>query len=464
MLSVVILTIVVASVAVAYWRVDQVRSRQEDDLRRVAATLQTAPFPVNRWVLEVMKGLSGADFVVLDSGGKAKDFTLSFGADEGKPLLDLPLLDLQADRDLESFSASPAISLGGRNYLGSQVPLVRRLPSGEAVSLVILYPEDRWTAAVQQAAYPSLIAGGVMVLAVVVVTTVLARRLVRPIQRLGQQAAAIAAGDFTPVAVARRDDEIRDLAVSINSMTEKLSRYEEQVRRSERLRTLGQLGAGMAHQLRNSATGASMAIELHQRECPGGAAGESLEVALRQLRLMESYLQRFLALGRSQPVPHQSVPLAELVEDVLGLVRPACVHARIDLRFCKPPEPLLAWGDPESLRHVLVNLLLNAVEAASRQAETPAQVTVELARRGDDRVLLRVSDSGPGPTEAAQAQLFEPFVTDKPEGTGLGLYMARQIVEAHQGAISWQRCAGMTCFTVELPERMKDGAHSNCRR
>ena len=169
--------------------------------------------------------------------------------------------------------------------------------AAESGSLVVLYSQERWSAAMWQAAYPALVAGAVAVLAVVVVTTLLARRFVRPIRRLGDQTARIAQGDFTPVGVGKVDDELRDLAVSINRMTERLSQYEREVRRSEQLRTLGQLGAGMAHQLRNAATGGRMAIELHQRQC-AAAGGEDLEVALRQLRLMESYLQRFLTLSR----------------------------------------------------------------------------------------------------------------------------------------------------------------------
>ena len=168
---------------------------------------------------------------------------------------------------------------------------------GDSGSLVVLYSQERWSAATWQAAYPALVAGAVAVLAVVVVTTLLAQRFVRPIRRLGDQTARIAQGDFTPVGVGKVDDELRDLAVSINRMTERLGQYEREVRRSEQLRTLGQLGAGMAHQLRNAATGGRMAIELHQRQC-AAAAGEDLEVALRQLRLMESYLQRFLTLSR----------------------------------------------------------------------------------------------------------------------------------------------------------------------
>jgi signal transduction histidine kinase len=448
MLSIVVLTIAAASLAVAYWRVDQVRQGQEDNLRRVAATLSDAPFPLNDRVLRQMSGLSGAEFVLVDSGGEIEESTLALEPAEAKTFL-----DDNAGQEPKPISAGPAVRLQGKNYLNIRVPLTRRLPSGKAGFLTVLYPEDRSLAALKQAAYPSLMAGGAMAVVVILVSSLLGRRLVRPIQRLVKQTAAIAAGDFTPVAVAERDDEIRDLAVSINRMTEQLSRYEEQVRRNERLRALGQLGAGLAHQLRNSATGALMAIELHRSECPSGETSEPLDVALRQLRLMESYVRQFLALGSSKSEPRQSVDMIKLVEEIVGLVRPSCAHAAIELDFSPPAEPLRAWGDAESLGQLLINLLHNAVEAQNSGQPRPAKVIVELHSQADDYILLQVKDNGPGPSAEMQDRLFEPFVTDKPAGTGLGLYMARRIAEAHRGAISWQRTGDMTCFEVRIPTR-----------
>ena len=273
--------------------------------------------------------------------------------------------------------AQPSLELARGVYLCQRTAIVGRGPGGESGSLVVLYSQERWSAATWQAAYPALVAGAVAVLAVVVVTTLLAQRFVRPIRRLGDQTARIAQGDFTPVGVGKVDDELRDLAVSINRMTERLSQYEREVRRSEQLRTLGQLGAGMAHQLRNAATGGRMAIELHQRQCAAGQ-GEDLEVALRQLRLMESYLQRFLTLSRPKRQVQEIVPLAAVVDDVCALVRPACLHAGIELTALKPAEPICVQGDAEELRQLLVNLALNAVDATSGHEQSPARIVVAL--------------------------------------------------------------------------------------
>ena len=457
-LSVVVLAIALASGASGYFGAMRQRQSQEESLRRVVSTFTEGGFPFNEWVLLRMSGLSGAEFVFLDTKQKVLARTLSLLPEDEGRLASLPVGRQTADTEHPAMAAQPSLELAGHVYLSQRTTIVGRGPGAESGSLVVLYSQERWSAAIWQAAYPALAAGAVAVLAVVVVTTLLAQRFVRPIRRLGDQTARIAQGDFTPVGVGKVDDELRDLAVSINRMTERLGQYEREVRRSEQLRTLGQLGAGMAHQLRNAATGGRMAIELHQRQCAAVNA-EDLEVALRQLRLMESYLQRFLTLSRPKRQVQEIVPLAALLDDVCALVRPACLHAGIELTAFKPAEPLAVRGDAEELRQLVVNLALNAVDATSGHEQAPARIVLALepidgprpANGCPARCALCVRDSGPGPSAEISPRLFEPFVTGKPEGTGLGLFVARQIAEDHGGSIRWQRCEGMTEFRVELP-------------
>jgi signal transduction histidine kinase len=493
-LGVVALAIVLASGTSAYLGALGARQVQEEHLRGLAETLRTAKFPLSEPVLRQMSGLAGAEFIYFDAESRVRARTLDLDESGRRALDRLLARETQADSPVfadprratvpaqtGTVPARPAeITLAGRTYLAEVVPIAGNPPADTPGRLVVLYSEDLWSAAVRQAGYTALAAGGLAALAVVVLTAALAQRLVRPIRRLGDQAAAIAAGNFTPVAVAPRDDEIRDLAVAINRMTERLGQYEHEVRRSEQLRTLGQLGAGMAHQLRNAATGGRMAVELHQRDCPAAAGRESLDVALRQLRLMESYLQRFLTLSQPRRGVRETVPLGPLLDDVAALVRPACLHARIELTVHRPGDcpdfrahprapmrsvgrrgrengtvpfgtgnDLSVRGDPEELRQLVVNLLLNAVDAAT--GPPPGRVAVELARQDENRAAICVRDSGPGPSAAVAERLFEPFVSGKPGGTGLGLFVARQIAEDHGGTIRWTRRKGMTEFVVELP-------------
>ncbi len=444
-LLIVVSAIALTSGAGAYFMGRYASQNERESLRRVVAALTEAPYPPVESVLWQMRGLSGNEFVLFDQQGDIQAGTLALSDSEKMQLQSIARRPASGEP-----VGGPTVMLGGCAYLSQHVSVAPRPPSVRTGSLIVLYPKERWSVVVHRAVYPAVIAGAIAIVAVALVTAVLAHRFVQPIHRLRHQAAAIARGDFQPVEVARRDDEIRDLAVSINRMSEQLGQYENQVRRHEQLRILGQLGAGMAHQLRNAAAGGRMAIELHRRECSRGNASESLDVALRQLGLMETYLQRLLVFGQDPPVARESVALPALVADALALVRPACVHAGVELAFEPPAEPLAVCGDAPSLRQLIVNLVLNALDAARGQPQ-PGRIGLELRRIEADRVVLEVCDTGPGPTPELAGRLFEPFVTSKPEGTGLGLYVARRVAETHRGTLHWRRVEGQTYFSVVLP-------------
>ncbi len=333
MVAVVLLASLLATAITAYWIALWVRSEQSKDRQRVFETMGKSDFPKTRQVLEQIRGFSGAEFVLLKPDGSVRESTLPME----KPWLH-DLARIAKSRRSECGIEYTAISLGNRNYLVDFVGLSGRAYSTEPATLFILYREDQLSSRIHQAVYPALLAGLIAAAIAVAIATWLARRFARPIRTLVAQTARIAQGDFTPMTVARRNDELRDLAESINHMTAQLADHQRQVRHNERLRTLGQLGASMAHQLRNAATGGRMAIELHRRDCPQGPSDESLDVALRQLRLMESYLRQFLSFGQAAPAVRQRVGVAALVEEVLGLVRPSCVHAGIDLQVTAPGD------------------------------------------------------------------------------------------------------------------------------
>jgi signal transduction histidine kinase len=221
------------------------------------------------------------------------------------------------------------------------------------------------------------------------------------------------------------------------------------------MRTLTMLGASIAHQLRNAVTGCRMALDLHANECGADDDGECLEVAKRQLQLMESQLQRFLRIGkRPTAVEKREVDLGDLVEALLPLVRPAAQHAGVVLDCRIATGQITIDGDEEALSQVVLNLLLNAIEAAQQNAlDQPGKgrVCVEIGTAKDDVAEVVISDSGVGPTESVSGSLFEPFVTSKTEGAGLGLAVAKDVIAAHDGSIEWNRENGMTRFRVTIP-------------
>ncbi len=440
--------IVLACAASVYLALSIAARSKAEELSRIEGPLAQANYPLTESVLRQMRGLSGAEFVLLDADRRVHVATIELNETDRNVLKTEP-----PRRHFNTLAEAAEIRLGGREYFAHLVPAVGEASSSAGQQVVVLYGKDQWWSVAWRVALPIVGAGLVAILLAVGLTTLIAGWLVRPIEALREQSERIAAGQFEPVAFSPRNDELADLAISINRMTERLRQYEDEVRQNEQLRTLDRLGAGMAHTLRNAATGARLAIELFQRKTPDAAASESLGTALRQLELMEAFIQKFLQLGRRTSQTFVTLDLVEVVGGALQLVRPAFDHAHVRLETRSSPEPILLEGNPGALRELVLNLLLNALEATGGTRGSDTRVVLETAVCQGGMAEIRVSDSGPGPAAETSRRLFEPFVSEKPEGTGLGLYLSRQIAEAHGGSIRWFREDNLTKFVVSLPHQ-----------
>ncbi len=403
---------------------DRARRQVAERVGDVVRTLGDAKFPLTQSVLGQMRGLSGAEYV-LDLGGRT--------------VATLPLArptwgEVRAG---EGGDLGLPVDVNGTRYLIRAVGLRPPHPNSGA-TLHVLYPEALLDDEIRAAVLPSIvlgIGGGAVAMAMALVV---GRRFVGRIRDIEQRTRAIASGDFRPVPPGPRDDEFRDLAASVNDMADQLHRAQDGVQRAERMRLLGQVSGGLAHQLRNAVAGAKLAVQLHADGDP-----EALEVALRQLSRVEADLSRFLDLGRERAFA-EPVRLVALVDESLQLLAPQARHAGVALEYEGIHDDPVIQGDPSRLRHVLLNLITNAIEAAGPDGV----VTVSLDRDGGTW-LLTVADTGPGPD--AGVAVFEAFVTAKPDGIGLGLFVARQAVEDHGGTIDWQRDGDRTAFRVRLP-------------
>ncbi len=419
----------------------------DNRLRGVVGVLAATNFPLTDSVLRQMRDLSSAEFVLVDQRGVVQASSFA----EAQPLTS----DDPAVRP-DEVALGPAIDYAGSAYFHASIQLGKP-DSRRDRTLHILFPQSEYRRHWREAFIPPLVVGVAAMAAVAGVATIVARRISRTTSKLGREVLRLAHGDFTAVDLPQTDDEIRELSIAVNRTAAMLADYERQVRRTEQMRTLAMLGASLAHEMRNAATGCRMALDLHSESCPTDGDEESLVVAKRQLRLMESQLQRLLQVGKTPAAPRTAdVDLGRLVEDLLPLIQPAAQHAEVQLDWLPPPSKLSVRGDKDQLSQVLLNLILNALEAARGEMSAPngRRVAVQLCA-GGDHAQLEVSDTGPGPNGEVAPALFDPFVTTKPEGAGLGLAVARQVVEAHAGTIQWRRAEGVTRFSVSLPLNTK---------
>jgi signal transduction histidine kinase len=428
-----------------------IRSQIEAQLGQVARTVSEASFPFTERVLAQLKDLTGAEFLLISSDGRRQSTFPD--AQRTLPLAEVPTVDSHNMR------LGATVQIDGQNYLSAKLPL-RRPESAAPESLFIFYPEGRWREALSHALQPVIylgIFGSMVAIGIAIVT---AEWLARRIRALELQTRSIAQGNFHPLPLPAWNDELRDLAASVNGMAEQLTRWQQAVHKTERLRLLEQVSGGLAHQLRNGVAGARLAVQVHTRSCPPPGDREILDVALRQLALLEEKIQRLLQAGRDDPAVMTPCSLKPILEDAIALMRPQCQHRQIELKQDLAGSGIDLNADAGQLGHLFVNVIGNAAEAIgsegwievrSRIVHQESGTKAESAGPGPAGHKIEVIDSGPGPSPEIADRLFEEFVTSKPEGVGLGLAVARQVVLAHGGRIEWERANNSTCFRIWLP-------------
>ncbi|HNW91390.1 MAG TPA: ATP-binding protein [bacterium] len=229
--------------------------------------------------------------------------------------------------------------------------------------------------------------------------------------------------------------------------TTRLRELQEEVERAERLAAVGQLAAGVAHEVRNPLSGISGFVELLQRKVTDNDAALRLTEKIQQeIRHLNGIVTDFLSFARPQPLQRLTVAAGELVQGAVALVEPHAA-ARGVLLAAPAGHEVRLLADGEQVRQVLVNLLRNAVEASAA-----GQTVVATWAEEGMFIAFSVADTGRGMAMAERKTMFNPFFTTKDDGTGLGLTICHAIVERHGGHIRVESEPGRgTNVTVLLP-------------
>lgn len=305
-------------------------------------------------------------------------------------------------------------------------------------------------------------AGAVAICGVIIV--VLASTIQRPMIELQEQMERVGEGDLSAtVTFAQRNDEIGDLGRNFNRMVQQLreSRAEiehlhrTQMSRAEHFATLGELAAGLAHEIRNPLAGIAGVIEIVGRDLPPTSPAKSVVKDVRQeITQINRILTDLLETARPRAPEMHSSDLNTTVEHAVMLARQQVLSKPIRIEFTPAGSLLDVEHDSDQIHQVLLNLLLNSVQAI----EGTGLVRIAVFAQNSSAVVT-VTDTGRGIPPEHLPNIFRPFYTTKGNGTGLGLSLARRIVEEHHGQISVESSTGKgTTFSVVLPVRQPETA------
>lgn len=307
--------------------------------------------------------------------------------------------------------------------------------------------------------------GAVAICAAVMIA--LAYFIQRPMVELQEKIARVGEGDLdVSVNFAKRNDEIGDLGRNFNRMVQQLREsrdeidrlHRTQMSRAEHLATLGELATGLAHEIRNPLAGIAGVIEIVSRDLPSTSPARAV---IRDVRLEIAQINRILTdllqAARPHPPEVRASDLNVTVEHAVMLARQQVLSKPIRIELEKDASLPPVEHDSDQIHQVVLNLLLNSVQAI----EGAGAIRVVIAAK-KDKALISVADSGRGISSEHLPFIFRPFYTTKGNGTGLGLSLARRIVEDHRGRIEVASEVGRgTEFLVTIPMHQPQQVNEN---
>ena len=257
-------------------------------------------------------------------------------------------------------------------------------------------------------------------------------------------------GTITGLLADRERERRRQLQLTTGQLQhahEELRQSFDQLRRADRLSSVGQLAAGLAHEIRNPLASIRGAVDVLDNErSPEKLRAEFRGIVKRETRRLEQLLTNLLDFARPSEPKYTRVPIEQLLAAVTTLVGKTADRHRVKVRVDVAPGIPSLECDPDQLRQVFLNLLLNAIQAMPDGGEI-----VVAARRSGGNLIVDVIDEGSG-IEGDTERIFDPFFTTKENGTGLGLAVVRRIIEQHDGEIRAEpNEGGGATFSVTLP-------------
>jgi signal transduction histidine kinase len=372
---------VVMGIVAWTWLDQSMRAQAEESARSVGRVLAQGGFPLTDEVMAKMRELTGYQFRILPAKEFVRSGTVQV-AEAGKVVE----VDYQTAAYLKTSHAV---------LVGSMVMIV--------IGSLLFWIVARW----------------------------LALQVARPIEQLAGSARIIGTGNWEQAVAQVGSGELKQLAMELEHMRCRLRDMDRQHRQDERLSTLGTFTATIAHEVRNPLSAVRLTIQMLARRLSPDGQDPAAHIIIEELDRLDLIIDELLAFSKGMSVTTTVCSLRQVVDDTVRLFRRQAEHAGVAVVVSSTSgvsSEAVVIADPARLRQLIMNVLLNAIQAvqANAVADVAGQVDIVINHDG-----FSINDNGPGINPEMLPTLFEPFITGKPLGTGLGLHLAKAIAEAH---------------------------------
>ncbi len=250
----------------------------------------------------------------------------------------------------------------------------------------------------------------------------------------GKQNKNIVLGFSISSLIDSKDEKIGDIVIFQDLTARK--EMEKEIERSKRFALIGEMAAGLAHELRNPLVSLCGSIQMLQKDLELDETNERLmQIVLRGRDQLENLVKNFLLLARPNPDDREEINIKDIIDDVLESLRHSPdwhENFKVVMELC---DQTSIYGNVTEIRQALWNLVLNAVQSMSDSGRLKIETKPIILHNGNGYLDIRISDTGCGIEEDDYNKVFEPFYTTKERGTGLGLAIVNRIVESHGGKI-----------------------------
>ncbi|MFQ6083918.1 MAG: PAS domain-containing sensor histidine kinase [Candidatus Aminicenantia bacterium] len=278
-----------------------------------------------------------------------------------------------------------------------------------------------------------------------------------PIAELEEKMKKVQNGNLNLRVNIPREDEIGHLGKSFNLMVKKLDEAHKKIKemhfkemqRAEHLASMGEMATGLAHEIKNPIAGIKSALEIIAEEISEeNSHKEIITEVLNQTERIDTIIQDLLSYAKPKEPKFIQTDINKYINQVIKLAKTQIKDKDIEVSFTSPTNITYAHLDPDQIQQVLLNLILNSIQAINSQGK----IEIKISESKNNSLKIIISDNGQGIKSENLSKIFKPFFTTKHRGTGLGLSICKRIIENHQGTIEVKSEEGKgTTFSISLP-------------